>query len=1338
MASAEVLNAIGEWLYRFLGRLSLELAILALAVAMVVWALRLRSPALRHAFWGLVLAKPLVTLLVASPLSLYWFLHQAPRPVYFPSMPPVARTLMPFTPMVPDVGRPETPASPLASAPPVSVPQRSVPLNAYGWLFLGWSTAAVALAVRLAAGGAFVRYLTRKAERARQGPVAELAGRAAATMGLRRPVPVFLCGDGCGPLLAGLVRPRVLLPRSLAAELPANRLELVLAHEMAHARRGDNLILAAQRLVETLLFFHPAVWCCGRLMAREAEAACDERVVSAYGDSGRYADSLTRVAELRYEPMHRLLASTFAATESHCARRVRRVLQGSRRRMTLGLTVGSAVCLVGLALTGLPSAAERPIADQPQSVAGIAASANLKEDTSMALKSRREQAGPRPDGSDRAAPAEGPLEPVIVQRHRILVAGLITEGEIDGNAIRGLWDRFMPRMGELTHASGPPSEVWRDLPGAPGGKAHELMAGRQVTTLEDLPEGITGWHLPGGTYAEVVVAGVDRIGPICQRYWNEWLPASTEYEQNGLFMVQEYRPSATGGEDVVHLLWPVRPKAATAPASTPTARAADGLVVLDGFGRIGFYRGQGNPEDHPLPGVVRAVCEYLGNDAGLPGFANEQRGPWQWETCALVHGVSGQAFHHSWGHWGPQEPIWGADLMSMYEKSFAAVGLTTRALLKSRYSRGLNWSGAVSDDDGEYRRWVVESLRNGMPVVALKLFGPPEPGIISGYDEDGAVIVGWDYFQGEDQVKADPRVSFDDSGRYVKRDWVGDLEGIILVTGRAPRPEPRGQYREALARDLRQMMIPGTEDQPLGFAAYHAWARDLLDDAWYAGADEARLKERHGMQHAVVGEVAERRAYGASFLRQAAEALPEAAGDLSKASECFDLMHDLCWRAWQTSGETHLPDAAAATGLASRATRQELASIVLMHRDLDLRAARHIGRALLALGVPASELPEIPSLPEQRTYLGTRALPYVSADLDQPVVSAETEMDDPYRNGKYVRGAPPYRGFGERVCSLAGALETALAATPRPSSYADLMGYSGLAFRTRWFHNPQRLGTPYGKGPWHPVSPHGEQPEVLQAIAAATGWQFRLETFASEDRLRRDQLTTDLVLSVYSGLPVVIGYRTDLGVAHGYHIWSMNYLIRHQQAPQDAPWRIKYSDEGIHGPFIFLAGYHAPSSEREAFAASLRLALHNQQQRPAEGPFLFGEAAQVSWRQALVSADTLSQEDRGLLFMANQWALLHLWDARRSAVSYLEARRALVDGAARSQLDVAIEAYRREADLLGAFLQDHRELVAWWGGQRGVEAWSAGVRAAQLELMEQAAGHEARAVEAMAAVVREL
>ncbi|MFO7956733.1 MAG: hypothetical protein R6X33_06495 [Candidatus Brocadiia bacterium] len=73
----QLLNEFGGWLLRHLGRLSIEFVVLAIVVLVVIRLLRVHSPRLRHLFWGLVLAKPVVTFLIASPLSLYWFLRPA-------------------------------------------------------------------------------------------------------------------------------------------------------------------------------------------------------------------------------------------------------------------------------------------------------------------------------------------------------------------------------------------------------------------------------------------------------------------------------------------------------------------------------------------------------------------------------------------------------------------------------------------------------------------------------------------------------------------------------------------------------------------------------------------------------------------------------------------------------------------------------------------------------------------------------------------------------------------------------------------------------------------------------------------------------------------------------------------------------------------------------------------------------------------------------------------------------------------------------------------------------------------------------------------------------------
>ncbi|MDP6038592.1 MAG: hypothetical protein QGG64_08590, partial [Candidatus Latescibacteria bacterium] len=73
--SVELANAFGRWLFDQLWQMSVELAVLAIVVYGAIMLLRIQSTALRHLFWCLLLAKPVATFLIASPVSLYWFLN---------------------------------------------------------------------------------------------------------------------------------------------------------------------------------------------------------------------------------------------------------------------------------------------------------------------------------------------------------------------------------------------------------------------------------------------------------------------------------------------------------------------------------------------------------------------------------------------------------------------------------------------------------------------------------------------------------------------------------------------------------------------------------------------------------------------------------------------------------------------------------------------------------------------------------------------------------------------------------------------------------------------------------------------------------------------------------------------------------------------------------------------------------------------------------------------------------------------------------------------------------------------------------------------------------------
>ena len=94
------------------------------------------------------------------------------------------------------------------------------------------------------------------------------------------PVPVKSAPSFIEPGLVGIWRPVILLPAGLARHLTQAEMEAVLAHELCHLRRRDNLLASLHMLVEGLFWFHPLVWWIGKRLCEERERACDEDVVA--------------------------------------------------------------------------------------------------------------------------------------------------------------------------------------------------------------------------------------------------------------------------------------------------------------------------------------------------------------------------------------------------------------------------------------------------------------------------------------------------------------------------------------------------------------------------------------------------------------------------------------------------------------------------------------------------------------------------------------------------------------------------------------------------------------------------------------------------------------------------------------------------------------------------------------------------------------------------------------------------------------------------------------------------------------------------------------------------
>lgn len=129
------------------------------------------------------------------------------------------------------------------------------------------------------------------------GPVAEMVRHQARQIGLKTAPLVAWCGRISVPVVVGIVRPMILLPGTLATGFDPSQLEAIITHELAHIRRFDPFVNLLQRLIEAVLFFHPAVWYVSRHVSAERENACDDLVVSTGLPAVHYAQALLQIAE---------------------------------------------------------------------------------------------------------------------------------------------------------------------------------------------------------------------------------------------------------------------------------------------------------------------------------------------------------------------------------------------------------------------------------------------------------------------------------------------------------------------------------------------------------------------------------------------------------------------------------------------------------------------------------------------------------------------------------------------------------------------------------------------------------------------------------------------------------------------------------------------------------------------------------------------------------------------------------------------------------------------------------------------------------------------------------
>jgi bla regulator protein blaR1 len=310
-----------------------------LLTALLAFVLRKNPPKVRYWVWLSASLKFLLpfALLVSLGNAVKW---PAQHAVAFPA--PV------FSSTVVEIAEPFTPPS---SAVPVHAPTHWAPIA----IAIVWALGFVAIALMRCRSWLRIRATLR----------------ASTPVELPIPLPACVAPGAAEPGVVGFLRPVLVLPAGMLEHLNPRQLDAVLAHELCHVRRRDNLFAVVHMVVEAIFWFHPLVWWIGSRMVEERELACDEEVLRMGCEPTDYVEGILKVCRLYTESP---LPCVSGVTGADVKKRLRTILAGSISRelgsgkklilAAIGLVALAAPLVIGV-LSAPRAQAQSPAQPQP-------------------------------------------------------------------------------------------------------------------------------------------------------------------------------------------------------------------------------------------------------------------------------------------------------------------------------------------------------------------------------------------------------------------------------------------------------------------------------------------------------------------------------------------------------------------------------------------------------------------------------------------------------------------------------------------------------------------------------------------------------------------------------------------------------------------------------------------------------------------------------------------------------------------------------------------------------------------------------------------------------------
>ena len=430
--------------------------------------------------------------------------------------------------------------------------------------------------------------------------------------------------------------------------------------------------------------------------------------------------------------------------------------------------------------------------------------------------------------------------------------------------------------------------------------------------------------VPGGKYAVMRTKGVE---------WKKFDPEGKWMKKNGyehdkkrqwleghIPNPQDIGEGSSGepGWIAFDLCVPVKPVA----GKSEVSEKSDSFI-LEGVPPVSFSTYQWCP----FSACLRSCMEFLGEDY----------------SYEYILGTAGSAYRLQWN-----STKWdggNVGIMHMEEnpiepfiRAFKAVGYGHEILIRKDFARG-HEGVPVSDDELVYRQRIIRNIKDkGRPVIAIGVVGPPEPCIITGYDEGGDVLIGWSYFQ---------ETPFEIPKEYFRKsDWFLETYGIILIGEKQEKPPLSEIYRSALEWALVVARTSKIREFHSGPAAYDAWAEAMTQDEDFP-ADNLNVLRNRLMVHYDAMCMANHRGRAARFLRQVAEHEPAMAEELTEAARLYEEEDKILGKMHEATGG-YIPrdDDGKVQNLADPEARRKIAEVILQVHDKDLEAASYIERAL--------------------------------------------------------------------------------------------------------------------------------------------------------------------------------------------------------------------------------------------------------------------------------------------------------------------------------------------------------------------------------------------------------